>query len=164
MKIGRNEPCPCGSGKKFKHCHYTDNNVGVLEVISYTNHPDYENASGLFMYVPETHMLAETGEIYKVHIYSSVRELIENNDSLKQTLASLTCRLIRGAGDVAFFRGEPNGVPDDILIWFNVKEQHVMWFTVTQAKSYFGPMYEGRFGEVERQPWSRSGEETIHVN
>ncbi|MDE3016987.1 MAG: preprotein translocase subunit SecA [Pseudomonadota bacterium] len=21
QKIGRNEPCPCGSGKKFKHCH-----------------------------------------------------------------------------------------------------------------------------------------------
>jgi hypothetical protein len=21
MKIGRNEPCPCGSGKKFKKCH-----------------------------------------------------------------------------------------------------------------------------------------------
>ena len=20
MKIGRNEPCPCGSGKKYKHC------------------------------------------------------------------------------------------------------------------------------------------------
>jgi hypothetical protein len=20
MKVGRNEPCPCGSGKKFKHC------------------------------------------------------------------------------------------------------------------------------------------------
>ncbi|MEW8105768.1 MAG: SEC-C metal-binding domain-containing protein, partial [Candidatus Thiodiazotropha endolucinida] len=20
-KIGRNEPCPCGSGKKFKQCH-----------------------------------------------------------------------------------------------------------------------------------------------
>lgn len=20
-KIGRNEDCPCGSGKKFKHCH-----------------------------------------------------------------------------------------------------------------------------------------------
>ena len=19
---GRNEPCPCGSGKKFKNCHY----------------------------------------------------------------------------------------------------------------------------------------------
>ena len=20
-KIGRNEPCPCGSGRKHKHCH-----------------------------------------------------------------------------------------------------------------------------------------------
>jgi preprotein translocase subunit SecA len=20
-KVGRNEECPCGSGKKFKHCH-----------------------------------------------------------------------------------------------------------------------------------------------
>jgi len=25
QKVGRNEPCPCGSGKKFKHCH------GVIE-------------------------------------------------------------------------------------------------------------------------------------
>lgn len=21
MKVGRNDPCPCGSGKKFKKCH-----------------------------------------------------------------------------------------------------------------------------------------------
>ena len=21
LKVGRNEPCPCGSGKKFKMCH-----------------------------------------------------------------------------------------------------------------------------------------------
>ena len=21
LKVGRNDPCPCGSGKKFKHCH-----------------------------------------------------------------------------------------------------------------------------------------------
>ncbi|MCR6659899.1 MAG: SEC-C metal-binding domain-containing protein [Asticcacaulis sp.] len=20
-RVGRNEPCPCGSGRKFKHCH-----------------------------------------------------------------------------------------------------------------------------------------------
>jgi preprotein translocase subunit SecA len=24
-KVGRNDPCPCGSGKKFKHCHGTLN-------------------------------------------------------------------------------------------------------------------------------------------
>ena len=23
-KVGRNEPCPCGSGKKYKDCHYAD--------------------------------------------------------------------------------------------------------------------------------------------
>ncbi len=23
-KVGRNEPCPCGSGQKFKHCHKTE--------------------------------------------------------------------------------------------------------------------------------------------
>ena len=21
IKVGRNDPCPCGSGKKFKRCH-----------------------------------------------------------------------------------------------------------------------------------------------
>jgi len=21
-KVGRNDPCPCGSGRKFKRCHY----------------------------------------------------------------------------------------------------------------------------------------------
>jgi preprotein translocase subunit SecA len=21
QKIGRNDPCPCGSGRKYKHCH-----------------------------------------------------------------------------------------------------------------------------------------------
>jgi preprotein translocase subunit SecA len=21
-RVGRNEPCPCGSGQKFKSCHY----------------------------------------------------------------------------------------------------------------------------------------------
>jgi preprotein translocase subunit SecA len=20
-RVGRNQPCPCGSGKKYKHCH-----------------------------------------------------------------------------------------------------------------------------------------------
>ncbi|TMU79939.1 hypothetical protein FGG79_21455, partial [Bacillus sp. BHET2] len=21
MRVGRNDPCPCGSGKKYKQCH-----------------------------------------------------------------------------------------------------------------------------------------------
>lgn len=30
MKIKRNAPCPCGSGKKYKHCHYPDS-IEVIE-------------------------------------------------------------------------------------------------------------------------------------
>jgi hypothetical protein len=26
-KVGRNEPCPCGSGKKYKNCHYLQSNT-----------------------------------------------------------------------------------------------------------------------------------------
>ena len=26
-KIGRNDPCPCGSGKKFKFCHGESNSI-----------------------------------------------------------------------------------------------------------------------------------------
>jgi len=28
-KVGRNEPCPCGSGKKYKHCHGSSAAIGV---------------------------------------------------------------------------------------------------------------------------------------
>ena len=24
-KVGRNDPCPCGSGKKYKNCHQNEN-------------------------------------------------------------------------------------------------------------------------------------------
>ena len=32
-KVGRNEPCPCGSGKKYKHCHGALSSVGVTRCI-----------------------------------------------------------------------------------------------------------------------------------
>lgn len=30
-KTGRNEPCPCGSGKKYKHCHLREHARAALE-------------------------------------------------------------------------------------------------------------------------------------
>src|ERR1035438_8030195 len=30
-KIGRNDPCPCGSGKKYKHCHWGKEQEKSLE-------------------------------------------------------------------------------------------------------------------------------------
>lgn len=34
MKIGRNDPCPCGSGKKYKRCCYDRNDYIPSEVPS----------------------------------------------------------------------------------------------------------------------------------
>lgn len=35
-KPGRNEPCPCGSGQKFKKCHGA---IAILDTLSMFNHP-----------------------------------------------------------------------------------------------------------------------------
>lgn len=32
-KIGRNEPCPCGSGLKFKYCHNDPVKKAICEVM-----------------------------------------------------------------------------------------------------------------------------------
>jgi hypothetical protein len=34
-KIGRNDPCPCGSGKKYKHCCYGENSPVLRQVVTY---------------------------------------------------------------------------------------------------------------------------------
>jgi SEC-C motif len=31
-KIGRNEPCPCGSGKKYKDCHQSEGETYLVEL------------------------------------------------------------------------------------------------------------------------------------
>ena len=67
-KIGRNDPCPCGSGKKFKHCHLTDPNakaVGVAEakkekltfekLINTFNNTPILNLLGALQLCPENH-------------------------------------------------------------------------------------------------------------
>ena len=33
-KIGRNDPCPCGSGKKYKQCCLAKNQTGVKKKIT----------------------------------------------------------------------------------------------------------------------------------
>jgi hypothetical protein len=32
MRVGRNDRCPCGSGKKFKHCHLNMPPIGAVAV------------------------------------------------------------------------------------------------------------------------------------
>ena len=35
LKVGRNDPCPCGSGLKFKKCHMGREEEIVLEKLEY---------------------------------------------------------------------------------------------------------------------------------
>ena len=53
-KISRNDPCPCGSGKKYKNCHENKDNkntsrvpliLGVIFIIAFLKTPlhKYDN-------------------------------------------------------------------------------------------------------------------------
>ncbi len=47
MKVGRNDPCPCGSGKKYKHCCYAKDSVKKpAEEIADTETADAAGAEG----------------------------------------------------------------------------------------------------------------------
>ncbi len=37
--IGRNDPCPCGDGRKFKHCHYGPRTSGLESIATAAGHP-----------------------------------------------------------------------------------------------------------------------------
>ena len=32
VRVGRNETCPCGSGKKYKHCHESEGQVFLAKL------------------------------------------------------------------------------------------------------------------------------------
>ena len=42
MKTGRNDPCPCGSGKKYKHCCYSQDTVKHEEPIIAAPEPEHD--------------------------------------------------------------------------------------------------------------------------
>lgn len=43
MKVGRNDPCPCGSGKKYKKCCLAGAQAEKVEDLSYRRYRDIEN-------------------------------------------------------------------------------------------------------------------------
>ncbi|MEM5603585.1 SEC-C domain-containing protein [Bacillus cereus] len=45
IEIKRNEPCPCGSGLKFKHCHIKSDNQWEKGLEFYDGKFSYENVS-----------------------------------------------------------------------------------------------------------------------
>lgn len=58
MKVGRNDPCPCGSGKKYKHCCYAKDSVKHEEPIieaAETAEPEDPEAEGSHPNTPHHH-------------------------------------------------------------------------------------------------------------
>lgn len=95
MKIGRNEKCWCGSGKKFKHCHYGRENeeaVSLGEAIDYSQ----KNASRKCCYVPSDLKHECSNKIINAHTVSksgSLKEIADDTNhvlGLKINLANIT--------------------------------------------------------------------------
>ena len=83
-KIGRNDPCPCGSGKKFKHCHLGREDELTLE--------------GIGEFSPE--MSAQITGLPHVW-YGRSREMIEGLDIRRLTGVAAGVKCI----DLAKYRG-----------------------------------------------------------
>ena len=52
IKVGRNDPCPCGSGKKFKRCHLGHEDELLVDKMK----EDQENAAKKIASLPEVQL------------------------------------------------------------------------------------------------------------
>jgi methylmalonyl-CoA mutase cobalamin-binding subunit len=91
-KVGRNDPCPCGSGKKFKRCHLDGNPQRAMSALA-TALADYSAAD----------MLAVIGGLLTVPEYATATLRIE-------ALAREALQCCRG-------ERSPSG--DDVRTWLN---------------------------------------------
>src|ERR1035437_679651 len=66
MKVGRNDPCPCGSGRKFKFCHLNMADIGTL--------PKSRIAPPLPDHVREKFEKHRIAELIRERTYGKVRE------------------------------------------------------------------------------------------
>ncbi len=49
LRVGRNEPCPCGSGRKYKDCHQSGGNA-FLQKLSRQRHREELKRLGIPWY------------------------------------------------------------------------------------------------------------------
>lgn len=87
MKIGRNEPCPCGSGKKYKVCCY--GKPGASTPLARSPQPQAENV-GQYPSNPDGKRLwtTQTGEL---HQPVRLRYEIKDETKLRAAFSKLRC-------------------------------------------------------------------------
>jgi hypothetical protein len=59
-RLGRNDPCHCGSGEKYKRCHWESDQNRPREIATYIGHPDEKFDSVRF----------RDGKVEAIHLYS----------------------------------------------------------------------------------------------
>lgn len=85
MKIGRNEKCWCGSGMKFKHCHYGRENLAPVSKGEAIGHSQ-KNASRKCCYVPADLKHECSKKIINAHTISKSGSLKEIADESNHVL------------------------------------------------------------------------------
>ncbi len=103
--VGRNEPCPCGSGKKYKRCH-----------LGHERHPLHDRVNWLFTkmarYVRDNRFAPKAVELADVMVEASGPGFLSRTDILDAPW--LTDLVLTSCGaDVAFANERDALLPDD---------------------------------------------------
>ncbi len=85
MKIGRNAKCWCGSGKKFKHCHYGRENEAPISKGEAIDHSK-KNSSRKYCYAPNELKHECSTKIINAHTVSKSGSLCEIADESNHVL------------------------------------------------------------------------------
>ena len=156
-KLGRNEPCWCGSGKKYKHCHMRQ---GEREPRASLDTIESEASSDETMpaRVARTrerapHLLSQAlpdkrQEIQ--HLLAQLNEVVEYQDKLDQIEAS-TLALEAHRTEFEALLKDWQAIADRARVLFAEECFHSMWFTAEDIQRAFETVgYPQRFKPDER--------------
>lgn len=115
MKIGRNDPCPCGSGKKWKHCHLGTQyqpRVTEGEVKSFASshkiskeclHPE-SNLGTCKGQIIDAHTVQKNGSLKKIALDGKVYQFKPDVNALFRTNGKFELKTL-GIGQASTFPG-----------------------------------------------------------
>ncbi|SDH99527.1 tetratricopeptide repeat protein [Alteribacillus bidgolensis] len=151
MKIGRNDPCPCGSGKKYKKCC-----AGKVTALTYSKEEILYVQQSIYNYVVDHYIL---------ELRDYISFLIGDNalDSLRREEEG-TLSIIAAAHWVLEKRNqEENGLIDEItsLSFWNAKQRRLL--DTWKKTSLFSVCFIEEWGEKELIVQDMINGDTLHV-
>ena len=83
-KIGRNEPCPCGSGKKYKKCCERLETTSLPNIQTLSQEPSISLSSILPKYIPECSKVRRIDEINVIKYSKQIDYILGNSLKLEE--------------------------------------------------------------------------------